>query len=209
MLRCGLTWWQRAQVGDNLPSLLLRQRSPRRHPLIRIAVAKHPAQFAVRGMANAHAAQAGARRWMSAPVGVSAVTFGTVFCKKRLASGCGLWLMPERIGARPVFVRDPMEPFAVKLTGRAHLGGCADEKCAKTECRKYQRSPSGPQRFKFHLPSFYFEDNATEWEFLRQTAAWKAVAVRRRFPSSARLVTYEFRHRFRNCTSFAPRRVCE
>ena len=79
---------------------------------------------------------------MSAPVGVSAVTFGTVFCKKRLASGCGLWLMPERIGARPVFVRDPMKPFAVKLTGRTHLRGRADKKGTKTECRKYESSPN-------------------------------------------------------------------
>jgi hypothetical protein len=60
------------------------------------------------------------------------MTFGAVFGKKRLTSGCGLWLMPERIGAQAVFVRHPMEPFAVKRAGRTHLRGRANQKCAKT-----------------------------------------------------------------------------
>src|SRR5580698_5887484 len=84
---------ERPQVSDDLPALLFGERGPLRHALVGVAVSQHPGEFAVGGVANARAAQAGARRRVGAAIGVGAVAFGAVFLEERVAGGLGLGLM--------------------------------------------------------------------------------------------------------------------
>ena len=104
---------KRAQIADDLPSLLLRKRIPGWHTFVGVAVAEHPCQVPVAGVADAGTAQAGA---VGPSVGVGAVAFCAVVCKELLACSLGLELMGERISAGVVFIGDAMKPFAVELT---------------------------------------------------------------------------------------------
>lgn len=109
-----MDWRQRAQIGDDLPSLVVGQSAPLRHPLVGIAVQEHPCELTVGGVANTLGAQA----WtIGTAVGVGRVALGAVPEEKLVTRCNGLGIVCERISPRAVFIRYSMKPFTIEDSG--------------------------------------------------------------------------------------------
>src|ERR1700753_1878640 len=80
-------WCQAAQVGNELPALLLRQAAPDGHAFVGIPILQQPGNLPIAGVADAIASET----WSGAfAVCVSAVAFGAVFLEEVLSGSGGL-----------------------------------------------------------------------------------------------------------------------